>query len=64
MKLPYEMLPVPSKGDRVKCLGRTGEAICDGQVENVTEPLKDRTRVVHVSLPSDKVGDVRAIKVV
>jgi Fe-S-cluster-containing hydrogenase component 2 len=64
MKLPYEMLPVPAKGDRVKCLGRTGDTVCDGKVENVTEPHKDRTRVVHVSVPADKVNDVRAIRVV
>lgn len=64
MKLPYEMLPAPAKGDSVKCLGRTGETICDGKVENVTEPLKDRTRVVHVQVPADKVNEVRAIRVV
>jgi Fe-S-cluster-containing hydrogenase component 2 len=64
MKLPYEMLPVPAKGGSVRCLGRTGETVCDGRVENVTEPLRDRTRVVHVSVPADKVNDVRAIRVV
>ncbi|MDR0649511.1 MAG: 4Fe-4S dicluster domain-containing protein [Synergistaceae bacterium] len=64
MKLPYEMLPSPAKGDRVECLGRAGENVCLGRVENVTEPLRDRTRVVHVSVPADKVNDVRAIRVV
>jgi Fe-S-cluster-containing hydrogenase component 2 len=64
MKLPYEMLPIPAKGDKVECLGRTGEAVCEGRVENIAEPRKDRTRVVHVSVPSDKVNDVRAIRVV
>jgi Fe-S-cluster-containing hydrogenase component 2 len=63
MKLPYEMLPLPSKGSTVKCLGRTGEVECEGRIENVVEPLKDRTRVVHVSIPIDKVKDVRAIRV-
>jgi Fe-S-cluster-containing hydrogenase component 2 len=64
MKLPYEMLPLPSKGDSVACLGRAGEKVCEGRVENVTEPLRDKTKVVHVSVPSDKVNDVRAIRVV
>ena len=64
MKLPYEMLPVPAKGDSVKCLGRAGETVCEGRVENVTEPHKDRTRVVHVSVPAGHVRDVRAIRVV
>jgi Fe-S-cluster-containing hydrogenase component 2 len=64
MKLPYEMLPVPARGDKVACLGRAGETVCEGRVENVTEPLKDRTRVVHVSVSVDNVNDVRAIRVV
>jgi Fe-S-cluster-containing hydrogenase component 2 len=64
MKLPYEMLPVPAKGDSVKCLGRAGETVCEGRVENVTEPHRDRTRVVHVSVPAGHVSDVRAIRVV
>jgi len=64
MKLPYEMLPLPEKGGRVACLGRTGEKICEGTVAAVAEPLKDRTRVVHVVIPADKVGEVRAVKVV
>jgi Fe-S-cluster-containing hydrogenase component 2 len=64
MKLPYEMLPLPEKGGVVKCLGRTGEVVCDGKVENIMEPLKDRTRVVHVSVPIGKVNDVRGVRVV
>lgn len=64
MKLPYEMLPVPVKGERVHCLGRAGEVVCEGRIESVTEPFNDRTRVVHVSIPADKVNEVRAIKVV
>ncbi|MDR1885132.1 MAG: 4Fe-4S dicluster domain-containing protein [Synergistaceae bacterium] len=63
MKLPYEMLPLPEKGQTVKCLGRTGEVVCEGRVENITEPHRDRTMVVHVTAPADKVNDVRAIRV-
>ncbi len=63
-KLPYEMLPLPRKGDRVACLNRVGERIADGTVENVTQPRKDRTYVVHVSAPKAVVNDFRAIKVV
>jgi Fe-S-cluster-containing hydrogenase component 2 len=64
MKLPYEMLPLPERGMSVKCLGRTGEVVCEGSVENVVEPHKDRTRVVHVAAPIDRVNDIRAIRVV
>jgi Fe-S-cluster-containing hydrogenase component 2 len=63
-KLPYEMLPVPAKGDVVDCLGRTGEVLAKGHVEAVTEPKRDRTHVVHVSAPKSLSGDIRAIRVV
>lgn len=64
MKLPHEMLPAPAKNQRVACLGRTGEIICEGIVADITEPLKDRTKVVHVVVPVEKAAEVRAIKVV
>ena len=64
MKLPYEMPPVPEKGKRVHCLGRIGELVCEGTVESVSEPYKDKTKVVHVCIPADKVSEVRAIRVV
>jgi len=64
IKLPYELIPVPEKGQTVKCLSRTGEEICEGQVLSVSEPLKDRTKVVSVIIPKKLVGEIRAIKVV
>lgn len=63
-KLPYEMLPLPAKGDTVDCLNRIGEAMAKGTVEAVTEPKKDRTIVVHVSAPKNLAGEIRAIRVV
>ncbi|MDR1917095.1 MAG: 4Fe-4S ferredoxin [Synergistaceae bacterium] len=62
-KIPYEMLPLPSKGDTVTCLGRTGEALASGIVETVVEPKHDRTYVIHVSAPKKLANDIRAIKV-
>lgn len=64
MKLPYEMLPRPKKGDKVACLDRKGETVCESVLENVTEPWKDSTLVVHVGVPADKMSEVRAVKVV
>jgi Fe-S-cluster-containing hydrogenase component 2 len=61
-KLPYEMLPLPSKGDTVTCLGRQGEELARGTVEAVIEPKRDRTYVVHVSAPKKFANDIRAIK--
>lgn len=63
-KLPYEMTPMPSKGDTVDCLGREGEFLAKGTVEAVTEPKRDRTIVIHVSAPKDLAGSIRSIKAV
>jgi Fe-S-cluster-containing hydrogenase component 2 len=64
IKLPYEMMPVPSVGDIVDCLDRTGETAGQGKVEGITEPFKDRTKVISVSVSKGKISDVRAIRVV
>ncbi|WP_281680022.1 4Fe-4S dicluster domain-containing protein [Synergistes jonesii] len=64
MKMPYELLPLPSKGDKVACLNRIGEAVTEGVVENVAEPLKDSTKVLHVSFDRKFVDQVRAVRVV
>lgn len=64
MKLPHEMLPLPRAGDEVACLNRMGEEVHRGKVINVTEPWKDCTRVVHVSVPKDMIMKIRAVKVV
>lgn len=63
-KLPYEMLPLPVKGEKVQCLDRQGKWIAEGTVENVTQPRKDRTYVIHVSAPKNLVREFRAIRVV
>ena len=63
-KIPYEMLPLPRKGDKVHCLDREGRPVAEGTVENVTQPRNDRTYVVHVSAPKDLVGSFRAIRAV
>jgi Fe-S-cluster-containing hydrogenase component 2 len=61
-KLPYEMLPLPSKGDTVACLGREGQELARGTVEAVVQPKRDKTYVVHVSAPKELANDIRAIK--
>lgn len=63
-KLPYEMLPLPVKGQKVQCLDREGKSVGEGTVENVTQPRKDRTHVVHVSAPKSLVTIFRSIRVV
>ena len=64
LKLPYELLPLPGKGEVVKCLNRTGDVVADGEVISVSEPLKDCTHVVSIVIPKNLVDDIRSIKVV
>lgn len=64
IKLPYELLPVPVKGEKVQCLNRKGEVVSGGLVIEAKEPLKDRTRVISVAVPKELAGDIRAIKAV
>lgn len=64
IKLPHEMLPVPVKGERVKCFDRKGAEVAEGTVSAVAEPFGDRTRVVSVIIPRELAGEIRAIKAV
>ena len=64
IKMPYELLPLPVKGQTVKCLNRMGEEVADGEIFLVTEPLKDSTTVLSVIVPKELAGEIRAIKVV
>lgn len=64
IKLPYELLPRPQKGDTVDCLDRSGKVVAKGKVESVTEPWKDKTLVVSVLIPKKEVMTIRAIRVV
>ena len=63
IKLPYELLPLPEKGQKVACLNRTGEEVAEGEVLAVTEPSKDRTYVVSVAVPKELTDEIRAIAV-
>lgn len=64
LKLPYEMTPLPEKKDTVLCLNRVGEVVTEGVVENITEPFKDSTKVLHVSIDKSFVDQVRSVRVV
>lgn len=64
MKLPYELLPKPSKGMKVDCYDRQGNVVLRSAVEQVLEPFKDRTYVVAVPVPLGFEHSVRAVKAV
>lgn len=62
VRLPYEFLPRPAKGDRVDCLNRGGETVAKGTIVKVNDTKKnDRTAVIWVALPKAYAMDVRAI---
>ena len=64
VQLPHEFLPLPKKGDTVKCLSREGSAVSDGKVIKVSNPRRnDRTPVVSVAVPKEYVQEVRAIRI-
>jgi len=58
--LPYEFLPLPEEGEKVKALNREGKEICDAVVKKVR---KGRTPVITIELPSQYAMDARNIKV-
>ena len=58
--LPYEFLPLPDEGEKVKALNREGKEICDAVVRKVR---KGRTPVITIELPSQYAMDARNIKV-
>ena len=57
-KIPYEFLPIPSKGDLYEGVNRKGEVICDAVIESVLLTKKqDHTMMLTVSVPKDHLYD-------
>jgi Fe-S-cluster-containing hydrogenase component 2 len=62
--IPYELLPFPERGAKVKALNRRGEYVADAEVIRVVQTKKfDRTAVVTIAVDKKYVNDVRSIKV-
>lgn len=59
--LPYEFVPIPNKGDRVKALDRTGKVRGDAVVTKVVK--QGKTAVVTIEIDSTLAMDIRNIKV-
>lgn len=59
--LPYEFLPVPTVGDVVKALDRTGATRGKGTVKKVTK--QGKTMVITVEVDKNLAMDIRNIKV-
>jgi len=62
-KIPYELLPLPKKGDIWQGINRKGEVLCDATILNVIKNKStDRTAVIHVSVPKKYLYDFITIR--
>lgn len=60
VRLPYEMLPLPSEGEKVQGLGRDGEFICEATIARVQNAAnQDRTPIVSLEVPHEHAMAVR-----
>lgn len=61
--LSYEMFPLPEKGDEIMALDRSGKESCKAKVTKVqAPPAFDKTAIVTIEIPSEKIMDIRGIK--
>lgn len=63
VSFPWEYMPLPEKGQKVKAVNRRGEVVCDGEIVDVKNmKIYDRTPVVTVSVPMEYTEEVRGIE--
>ena len=62
IKLPYEMLPLPEKGEDVYALDRAGSILGKVKVIKVLK-IKNKTNIVSLEVPKSMTMKVRSIKV-
>ena len=61
--IPYEFLPLPVKGTRVKCLDRSGTEVCRGKVLKVLKSRKKQySTVVAILVPKKYFNVIRHFK--
>jgi Fe-S-cluster-containing hydrogenase component 2 len=57
--LPYEFIPLPEKGEKVKALNREGKVVGSAKVVRVLTKGKDRTAAVTIEVPAELSDEVR-----
>jgi ferredoxin len=62
IKLPYEMLPLPEKGEDVYALDRAGSILAKVKVIKVLK-IKNKTNIISLEVPKSLAMKVRSIKV-
>lgn len=61
--IPWEYLPLPEKGSVVTAVGRDGKEVCPAEVVEVRNVRnQDRTAVIGLKVPVEKVNLVRGIR--
>jgi len=61
VKIPYEFLPLPKKGEVVDALDRKGETVGKARVVDVLK-FKDKTCVISIAVPKELSMDIRNIR--
>ena len=62
--VPYELLPLPKRGDKVRVYDRANRYICDGEVYSVIKSPKFGTVLVNVLVPRHCALEVKHVEVV
>ena len=62
IKLPYEMLPLPQKGEMVSGLDRDGHKVAEVKVDKVTK-TKNKTYLISIVVPKELALIIRNIRV-
>jgi len=62
ISIPYEMLPVPKRGEKVDTLDRSGKKIGEAEVIKVRKGKRE-TSVVSMAVDKDLVMEARSIKI-
>ena len=61
--MPYELLPLPEKGEKIQGVDRAGKVVCKGYVHKVFSGKKlSHTNVVTIVIPKEYADEVRHFK--
>jgi Fe-S-cluster-containing hydrogenase component 2 len=64
ISIPYELLPLPKKGERVEAYDRSGKTVCKATITKVSKLKQfDRTAIVTFTVNKKYFNQVRHIKV-
>ncbi|MGC8903313.1 MAG: FAD-dependent oxidoreductase [Fervidobacterium sp.] len=58
--IPYELLPIPEKGQEVQLLDKDGKVVGIGHVENLVLNKRDNTHIIYLRVPAGLENAVRS----